>query len=706
MKLLPAGALGYNNRGALERAKNYRGRQPHSEFFADCAIMYRDDKAFIVPVPVGGWVPMKLPNPIPYRGLQVKLTDSGYPTLGYTSDGTASSPFFYGSPPLRIRPGNTYPKPGLNIWLTAGTVQYEWAAKWKEEVIVGNTPIASGDWLVETGSYNYDWFRDFGAWAPENPVVSAVIVTSLYAVFGVLDDVPVYVSSGVPYYSMPYHANLNLVRRFESIEAWIADDRAAGTAGKHIRVTASDAIEIAREAQIDVQGLPGYKQQFVGTEVWNGANYVRVFENTAGAYTFHHDFTFTVPEDCIYPENPVPPTAPAGYSQAQWDFDWNAAQVELLLRKKLWLKKNSDAVIEQLKAGTFSLPPSWDYALKANALTSEHTYRPLLPTAEFPVPDVIMSDTSAELTQAGVKVSRRTTTITYTALAVRRDQLPEVPTGVTVEDTDVGSEMVVRKYTQIIDGALTQVVTEHRGGNSYVGYSRADTYLNWYVPLDGQVPSGIESNFAHQFLRDGGTHLGMGLLWNGVVQQGYNPNSTTGTPGSPLNYFGYTPAYPAASNTLAGTAPALILLWHNTVKPTYRKTNGDTAWNDSALMGGEVVNIILYGPMKDEEDLGMFGDTEGAQATAVYGKAVYSYKYETGAFSFVKWVEPTTSTIPFADPESGDRNALVQYLGLQWPDVITAARTDSAERKPPEAPLPDNRTAAQKLQYALITAFS
>lgn len=56
---------------ALARAKSYRGRQPQREFFADCLIVYAGDVATIIPVPTSQCVPVKLPNPIPYRGVSI-----------------------------------------------------------------------------------------------------------------------------------------------------------------------------------------------------------------------------------------------------------------------------------------------------------------------------------------------------------------------------------------------------------------------------------------------------------------------------------------------------------------------------------------------------------------------------------------------------------------------------------------------------------
>ena len=75
MKILIAGELGYNNKGALTRAKNYDGKRPHIEYYADCAIMYKPDKTFIVPIQAGGWKAMPLPNPIPYRGVSIGVVD-------------------------------------------------------------------------------------------------------------------------------------------------------------------------------------------------------------------------------------------------------------------------------------------------------------------------------------------------------------------------------------------------------------------------------------------------------------------------------------------------------------------------------------------------------------------------------------------------------------------------------------------------------
>lgn len=426
--------------------------------------------------------------------------------------------------------------------------------------------------------------------------------------------------------------------------------------------------------------------------------------------------TLVVPEDCVLPESatapPIlytfrdaPPVATpfkAALSEmaGRWITDWDNAQTTTVrTRRDAWFKKNHDTVIIQLKAGTFTYA-GWDYFLKASARVSSHTKRLILMGVSYV--DEVTFDTSENLSTAGTKVTERTTTLYYTA-----------PDG------------AVR--TQDITGSLTQVVTQHYIPISTPALkSRVDTFSQWYGLEDTAMPGtslgAVEALQAHQFLRDGGAHYGMGLLWSGVVQEGVNATSETGPPGNPfLHYVGggvssgtgeaWAPPWPHASCSMVGASPPIILTYRGEVGVTYSATAGVLAWNDSALFGIVGVEIVLFGPT----GLGMFGvwPTDGSiDSVDVYGGIAFTYSHSTGAFSISSFSPPLDNngneveavTIPLDGATLPTYNAVVRYSGLHWADTIVAADAANAALRPPPEGVTDTRTPNQKLQYAIQTA--
>ena len=85
-----------------------------------------------------------------------------------------------------------------------------------------------------------------------------------------------------------------------------------------IYVMASDSVVLAQEQQTAVfdSGSSGLFTTYntPGSSIWNGGNYVHMYtyRSSPPGYTYSHDLTFTVPEDCISPITETPPAYPGG----------------------------------------------------------------------------------------------------------------------------------------------------------------------------------------------------------------------------------------------------------------------------------------------------------------------------------------------------------------------------------------------------------
>ena len=409
---------------------------------------------------------------------------------------------------------------------------------------------------------------------------------------------------------------------------------------------------------------------------------------------FDHLLAVNVPEDCIGPIPPDESNVPIYPNEDKslapaWESAWVSSLSATKNRRATWFKKNSDETIAALKAGFTAgaqgvtrpelqagITSVWDINLKGSvdsaytstalndgSIAGTHTRMPIILSATYA--DSIASDTSAGLTQAGTLVTQRYTTLEY-----------------------VDSEGLTR--TGVVIGYLTQTVTQHTLSGADVGLSQTDTYLAWYSDqVDG-------NEVAYQFILDGDS-VGVGLIWDGVIQSGYNATSKYGSPGNPLPYAGYEPAYPAYSNTLVGTAAPLYLQYHNEFKPEYVSdtAQSSTEMNNSALYGVTKIELSPIGCVTTES-LGMFAhpdETSNASTQIeLYGTAVYDFDWATGALTFNQWKplhdaggnEITSKMIDLPAGEtwgSLGTNCLITYRGLHWPDVKEYVKLRNTDMK-------------------------
>lgn len=99
-------------------------------------------------------------------------------------------------------------------------------------------------------------------------------------------------------------------------EALYAADASSGVGGINTYVMTSSGETLARETQNSVVvGGISHTQYVAGSNVWCGDGKVKMFDMSSlstpePVYVYSHDISFTVPEDCIYPETPQPPPYP------------------------------------------------------------------------------------------------------------------------------------------------------------------------------------------------------------------------------------------------------------------------------------------------------------------------------------------------------------------------------------------------------------
>ena len=629
-----------------------------STFFTDAV------SADTIRINAGGitdYVALAMPNPVPYRGVSIGVVDkSPAVSVAYTDGAfpnrSATVTLSVGGSAVESYSGAFSFFTAVEVWFgTPFTAShYVWSTWPSPAALSAGTPLGSaGAALSAAGT-------QIGGEIITLPGVGTVANTT--------------VVSAIPGYGV-----------------------AAAAAGGVIKtyVTASDGEVLASEVQNIIDGQAYY----VPNIAWNGEGYSNMHVDTTG-HPVDHQLTFTVPEDC---NHPVPAVSSLIFNT----------------RRKAWFKKNSDEFIAALKTGfapgtpgvtraelqTGYLPSAWEYQIKRDVDVKYDSYAPAstvgrktrraIQYSETAFLDTVLSDTSANLTQAGVKITERAATLTYT-----------IP--VTQPDGSVVQEPRERSVV----GTLTQTVTRHNDSvGNQLGLSRQDVYDTWYNREATTLPSGVPSTITAAYLKDRTTSR-IGVVLNGTVQTGYNADSTLGVVGNPLTYALYIPPFPKTSSTVtADLIPDFIATWHKDAKITYDKTGatGSNVLNDSALHGVTRIEITPVGV----PEYGMFADitldaVKNSTQVEVFGTAVYRFDWQTGALTFSKWkplkdAEGNEVASRIVDLPAGTIwnnspvNCLVTYHNLHWPDVVDAIRTrDKA--------LPTATAPADKILYALIQA--
>lgn len=628
----------------------------------------------------------KLPNPVPWRGLSIVRAQYGTPSISSvkTSAGAGGLGFI-----------EVYKHTVRN---SAGNVVAEYEAY--------NTMQNNSEWVEEPyhRTFSYSLYRTgfsvplyTNIPRPVGPIWQAYSgSTTVNAYSGAI------VSCSGEWVDLGY-------------EALLAADIATGTGGSKTLVITSDGEVLAQEVinrtthgDIPcVEFTPEGSWVSEGTAVapyvtaWTGGNRVAMYHNMVGTLAFDHWLDFEVPEDVAeipveFPPSdqlvasapdPYAPRVPLSSIESYMD-ERVAGREAAKARRAAWFKKNSDDAIQSLRDG--ALPEKWDYRLKYEAPESSNTYRPVALSVVWD--DEIVSDTTANMTQAGTQVHKRTVNFTYTV------DVDGVPTP--REATVVGTLVVELVDHKIEDGSLLI---------RSVLYTLDNYYSHTWAPIYPHTAV-AEQDVHHQFLKDG-TEFGMGLLWSGTEQRFaaeiyYAPDSTEyGAPtnnflnpilGVDILYRDIFPPLPYGSTKLVGTAPEFVREYHKSVKPVYKKGAGNTDWLSSSLMPGMTVTVVPIAPVMEDAPLGIYGEPEDVAEVAeveIYGSAVFSYNYDLGEFVFVEWKplpgEAESARIPTVPDGWNGHNALIIYGGIKWDDVKEDARAQRKALNDPNDPAHD-----------------
>lgn len=546
------------------------------------------------------YVAMMMPNPVPYRGVSIGVVDKS-PT--YTVISSITTYWSSG--------GVAYSKNTqiINLSKADGTVI----------AVIADYQIQgySGGWKVYEEVHNFNPYHPGTPyWHPE------VLAAKLTATWQFLDYVMT--NGGGAWDGFATLVSFSWSVTTPSYESLLTPE----FPGVATYVMASDGAVLASE----VQNYPAYPPsgalgtQYLAASTWFTTEPVGMPEwmfnyiptGPGMGYWFDHKLTYAVPEDCIYPAPLVtPPTygnwgSDGATQTTNWNTDWATGVTAFNARRKAWFKKNSDEFISALKYGfsatyidangntqpvpgvtraelkTGKLPDAWDFIIKRdvdvkynnypkdanNIFVGRHTHRAIQYT-ETAWTDTVQSDTSAGLSQAGLMVTQRVSTLSYT----------------------IGTEV----RTATITGYLTQTVTQHNDAQgNWLGLSQRDVYDTWYNQEGTTLPAGVPSTIAAPYLKDR-TASRIGIVLNGTVQNGYNADSTLGPAGNPLTYAAYVPPYPKASSTVTATVPDYITTWHKDAKITYDKTgvSASNVLNDSAMYGVTEIQITPIGLIAD-----------------------------------------------------------------------------------------------------------
>lgn len=602
---------------------------------------------------------MTLPNPQSYRGVVLGMVDRGRPTRQITNlvslnAGAGESP----------PEGNIYVSADVALKNSAGEILSQYVSRWVvyEQPIAGDplgTKLQTIEFTLCTTTAQYESFLTQVETFIPRPTGEWVVFSGFLSGYWDVIHHNVWTSASGAWVDLGY-------------EAALAADEQARTGGKAIEVVTSDG-ELLGYEPVTISGYT------LGTTLWNGSGTTTLFETIGGITSPHHDLFFDVPEDCIYPITEIPPAYPGTGLPGTWEADWVAAVEQGKEREKAWLQKVSQETLTALRDGTLTIPTAWEYALKKNAPTSNNTRRPVLLTATYS--DETVSDSSSNLTSPGVKITQRSTLLSYAT------------------PTEAGLE----HHEASVVGVRTQTVSEHKdmyGAPAML--SRVDEFEQWYEPTISPSVD-VEQWLPHAYLKDKTSH-GLGLFWTGAYQAsgGYYADSSFSAPTYDLVKAEYIPPAPAYFNTLAGTAAVFTLEYHIKQKPVYKLGEGDTTWLSSALMPGQTIKVIPLGLVRNDENIGMFA--VDATHVEIYGYAVFIYDYNTGSINFGRWVslpngeEKIRVQIP-VDHEL-ESNALVIYGGIKWDDVKEKAR---AQRKALADP---NDPAHDPLMKAILDALT
>lgn len=476
-----------------------------------------------------------------------------------------------------------------------------------------------------------------------------------------------YVSLGTvyngTYTSYQYHPPENNVVQ-TSIAVHPMYLQAAGVAAtynvpKRIQVVDSNGGTVA-SYDVAVDGANEYPYT---SAAWNGADFLSVFRKE-GTDVFYVGRTprFGVSNDCVYDHDARPPTYPGtDGNSAQWEADWAEAEVQFKARAVMWNQEKSNEVLESMKQTAYVLPVSWDRIIKQEAPDSEHTYGVLRMEASYE--DEVESDTSANLTVAGVKTTKRTAQLQYTT---------------------AGATPEIRIYT--LEGRLTQEVTAHADQyGTFIVNSIKDVYENWYDP---QGPQAVRSTLYFAFTNDADGE-NYGAVLNGYIQHGQNATSMFGAVENPMTYDSLIPPYPQAVSTLEMVLSEFVVQYFAEQKVRYKKGAGDSTWLSSSLMSTNLVTVVPLEKSGPDNTRSLFFD---GSPESIRVRIALSLRFDntTGSVVSLSCRELSNPIVVGLSEEAElESNALIIYGGIKWDDVKEDARAQRKALADPDDPAHD-----------------
>lgn len=350
----------------------------------------------------------------------------------------------------------------------------------------------------------------------------------------------------------------------------------------------------------------------------------------------------------------------SNFLAAEWSSDWAAAQEELRVRKAAWLKKCSDDIVDELVAS--GLPDFWDYYLAANAPRESEAYR-AAPLNITVTPPVVTLDTSAGLTQEGVRVTTKSVTFSYVTRGGEHPYAEEV-------------------HSATIVGTKTETVTSHTYTKPTYNYSPVYkrsivvSFNAWYA--GGVSPSeAIEVVYGEERL--GGNTLSnssskgrFGVLWYGQVSNGwvyrdskyYFPNETM------ADILWYEPPIPSSVNTVYAESPDIVNAYRAAFPINYGVKPPVPGYGEVTVSGQ-----VLGGWDEDEEE---YADIGAGPFVGVYGVVTVAggqFTYRADAYSAaILAIPPEASTV--------DAFTLVDSIGTQIPLRIAVKGSSTAPIPP------------------------
>lgn len=302
----------------------------------------------------------------------------------------------------------------------------------------------------------------------------------------------------------------------------------------------------------------------------------------------------------------------------------SAGQDALMLRKELWLDKNSRDTIAMLE--NLQMPRGWAKYLREQAPHSKQltfANELMLPTwtAELVSDEFVYGDMNTPNT-SWQRVVKHQHTISF-LVERRASALPAAIDGVLYEDTvieDGEDPLTRREFSQIIDSTQTVTMT----------YSECDEAPGTFVYSTRVDAENLITSTPNQY----GETISIGefserktlldLSTNGIIniQNGY---SESGPSGNFVSYLrGFSPTPPPRSEAVVHTTPAIVTQYlrlknwkYESPAPTHKR------WVSSRKFSS--VDVILFESAPTDATLGMFGIVSRRDRVRVLGRATIRY---------------------------------------------------------------------------------